>query len=291
MLSSRRSSFRHGLPRAACAATVALAALHAAPAAAQTPSPLAEWQYSAGIGLMKLFMDEIPQWQVELGAAASMRPRYDGAADYRVLFGPSIDVRYRDLFFWSTGEGIGWNALRGRNWRAGIAMSYNLGRREKDDSQNLSGMGAIHWAPEAKLFAEYAISKDFPLVMRVDARRSLGGSDGWIGDIGAYLPLPGSSEKFFWFAGPNVTLADSRYMQTWFGVSPVQASRTGYPVHNASAGLQSWSFGVTAVWFLDKHWFVTGDTVVRQLVGDARDSPLTRKSVNTGFDFSVNYQF
>ena len=277
-----------GLPRFACALLLAAAA-H--PAAAQTPGPLAEWQYSAGVPLMKLFMDEIPTWQVSLGAAASLRPRYDGAADYRVLFGPSIDIRYRDSFFASTGEGLGWNALRGQNWRAGIAMSYNLGRREKDDSQNLSGMGRIDWAPEAKLFAEYAVSKAFPLVFRVDARRSLGGSDGWIGDIGLYLPMPGSSETFFWFAGPNVTLADSRYMQTWFGVSPQQAARTGYRAFNAGAGVQSVSFGVSAVWFLDKHWFLTADTVARQLVGDARNSPLTRKSLNTGLDFSVNYQF
>jgi len=276
------------LPRIPCALLLAAAA-H--PAAAQTPGPLAEWQYSAGVPLMKLFMDEIPTWQVSLGAASSLRPRYDGAADYRVLFGPSIDIRYRDSFFASSGEGLGWNALRGQNWRAGIAMSYNLGRREKDDSQNLSGMGRIDWSPEAKLFAEYAVSKAFPLVFRVDARRSLGGANGWIGDVGLYMPMPGSSEKFFWFAGPNVTLADSRYMQTWFGVNPQQAARTGYPAFNAGAGVQSVSFGVSAVWFLDKHWFLTGDTVARELVGDARNSPLTRKSLNTGLDFSVNYQF
>lgn len=267
-----------------------LCALAAAPAWAQTPAPLAEWQFSAGIPLEKLFEDTIPDWEVRLGGAAMVRPRYDGSSDYIVVGGPSIDIRYRDIAFASIGEGLGVNVLRGKNWRAGIALSYNLGRRAKETSPLLDGMENINPAPEAKLFAEYAVSKEFPLVMRVDARRSLGGSDGWIGDIGAYMPLPGSSEKFFWFAGPTMTLADSRYMNAWYGLSASQA-RPGRPQFSPSGGIRSYGFGVSAVWFFDKHWFATTDVAVMQLVGDAKRSPLTQSATNGVFDLSINYQF
>jgi len=259
-------------------------------ASAQTPAPLAEWQFSAGIPLQKLFEDTIPDWQVRLGAAAMVRPRYDGSSEYIVIGGPSIDIRYRDLAFASIGEGLGVNLLRGKNWRAGIALTYNLGRRAKEDSPHLDGMGNINPAPEGKLFAEYAVSKEFPLVLRIDARRSLGGSDGWVGDIGAYMPLPGSSEKFFWFAGPTVTLADSRYMNAWYGVSDSQA-RAGRPAYHARGGIKSYGFGVSAVWYFNKHWFATSDIAISQLAGDAADSPITRKSTNGVFDLSINYEF
>ncbi|KWR90521.1 MipA/OmpV family protein [Cupriavidus sp. IDO] len=269
---------------------VACAAGSATQAMAQTPAPLAEWQFSAGIPLEKLFEEAIPDWEIRLGGAAMVRPRYDGSSEYIPIFGPSIDIRYRDLAFASIGEGLGINVLRGKNWRAGIALTYNLGRRAQEDSPHLDGMGNINIAPEAKLFAEYAISKEFPLVLRIDARRSLGGTDGWVGDIGAYMPLPGSSERFYWFAGPTMTLADSRYMNAWFGVSQSQA-RAGRPEFHASGGIKSYGFGVSAVWYFTKHWFATSDVAISQLVGDAASSPITRKATNGVFDFSINYEF
>lgn len=154
------------------------AALFPAAACPQTPAPLAEWQFSAGVPLQKLFEDDIPDWQVRLGAAAMVRPRYDGSSEYIFVGGPSIDICYRDLAFAMIGEGIGVNVLRGKNWRAGIALSYNFGRRGQNESPHPDGMGNINPAPEGKLFAEYAVSREFPLVLRIDARRSLGGLKG-----------------------------------------------------------------------------------------------------------------
>ncbi|WP_438501127.1 hypothetical protein, partial [Listeria monocytogenes] len=50
-------------------AFAALAAAGARDASAQTPSPLGEWQYTAGVPLQKLFDPNIPTWQVSVGAA------------------------------------------------------------------------------------------------------------------------------------------------------------------------------------------------------------------------------
>lgn len=268
-----------------------LAWLGAAPAHAQTPSPLAEWQYSVGVPLRKLYAPDIPDWEVRLGLAATIRPRYDGASDYYGIGGPSIDIRYRDLAFISTGEGIGFNAIHTSQIRAGIAITYDMGRREKKDHDHLRGMGNIGIVPESKIFAEYVVSKDFPLVIRANIRRQLGGSDGWVGDLGAYMPMPGSSKKFFWFLGPSMTFADSRYMQTWFGVSADQSARSGYPEHHPGAGIKSYGGGVSAIWLFDKHWFATADFGVAQLVGSAKSSPIVQRSTNLTGDISINYQF
>ncbi len=264
-----------------------------APAAvhAQTPSPLAEWQYSSGILLEQMFEPKLPTWRIRVGPSASFQPRYDGSDRYHLMGGPSIDIRYRDRFFLSTGEGIGVNVLTGPNWRVGVAASYDLGRRAADDLDHLSGMGNINPAPSLRLLGEYAISKSFPLVLRADLRRNFGGDNGWIGDLGAYMPMPGSSETFSWFAGPTMTIADSRYMNSWFGVNAQQSARSGYRQYDASAGIRSVGFGVSASLTVRKHWIVSADGAFQQLVGAAAHSPITQTRASGVFDVSVNYEF
>lgn len=267
------------------------AALAPAAAHAQTPSPLAEWQYSSGILLEQMFEPQMPTWRIRVGPSASFQPRYDGSDRYRMLAGPSIDIRYRDRFFLSTGEGIGMNVLTGPNWRIGVGAAYDLGRRAADDLGHLNGMGNINPAPSLRLLGEYVLSKSFPLVLRADLRRNFGGDNGWIGDIGTYMPMPGSSETFAWFAGPTMTIADSRYMNSWFGVNAGQAARTGYRQYDASAGIRSVGFGVSASLTVKKHWIFSADGAFQQLVGSAAHSPITQTRASGVFDLSVNYQF
>lgn len=66
---------------------------------AQTPGPLAEWQYSAGVGLRPLFQDPLPTWDVSLGVATSAQPRYPGSSQYHLEPGLTFDARYKDIAF------------------------------------------------------------------------------------------------------------------------------------------------------------------------------------------------
>lgn len=258
---------------------------------AQTPSPLQEWQYQSGIVLRNLFQPNPPRWQTTLGAAISLQPLYDGARPYHVQPGPVIDVRFRDLAFLSIGEGPGVNVLRGSNYRAGIALAYDLGRRVSQYPSHLQGLGNIEPAPVVKLFAAYAVSKEFPLVLRVDVRRIIGGANGVLGDLGAYLPLPGSSRTLVMFAGPSVTFADATYMQNVFGVGKAQAFRSGYSRFHAHAGLKAAGLGVSATYFFTKHWLLNGEAAVSRLLGSAADSPITQNALEGTTSMSIAYQF
>jgi outer membrane scaffolding protein for murein synthesis (MipA/OmpV family) len=261
------------------------------PVAAQTPSPLQEWQYSSGVLLRKLFEPNLPTWQVVVGAAASAAPLYDGARPYRVRPGPTVDIRYKDLAFLSAGGGLGVNLLRGENYRAGVALAYDLGRKVSDYPSHLNGLGDISPAPVVKLFASYAVSKSFPLVIRADLRRIVGASDGFVGDLGAYLPLPGSSREFVMFAGPSITFADSNYMQTTFGVDAAQAIASGYKRFKAHAGMKAIGFGFSANWFITDHWLVNGNAAVSRLMTDAADSPITEKRTQGTLALTLAYMF
>jgi outer membrane scaffolding protein for murein synthesis (MipA/OmpV family) len=258
---------------------------------AQTPSPLQEWQYSSGVALYKMFQPDMPDWRIETGLAAEPRPLYEGAKDYRVVGGPVIDVRYRDFLFASVGEGLGVNVLRGENYRAGVAIGYDLGRQARDDLAHLKGLGNVSAAPVVKLFGSYVISKSFPLVLRADLRQFVGGADGVAGDVEAYLPLPGSSEKLVMFAGPSFAFADRLHMQTLFGVSPNQSIASGYPDYLAHGGANSAGFGFSAIRFINKRWLINADLAVNRLLGSANDSPITQTKAGGVFALSCAYQW
>lgn len=267
----------------------ALATLAPALASAQTPSPLQEWQYSGGVALEKLFEPNLPDWNVVLGAAVEDKPLYDGAKLTRTLGGPLINIRYKDFAFASVGEGLGLNLVHGDHYRGGLALTYDLGRLERNDISHLHGLGDIDRAPALKAFFSYAISKSFPLVVRADVRQFVGGADGMVADIDAYMPLPGSSRRLIMFAGPSFTYADHRYLQKEFGVTTGQSVASGYPVYDVHAGSDAVGFGFSATGFITEHWMINLDTAVNRLLGSAAYSPITQKTTQHVVVISLGY--
>jgi outer membrane scaffolding protein for murein synthesis (MipA/OmpV family) len=260
-------------------------------AVAQTPSPLQEWQYSSGIILEKLFEPNPPDWRVVAGVAAEYQPLYDGAKPYRLIAGPVINIQYKDLYFFSVGEGLGVNIVRGDNYRMGLSLGYDRGRRVEDDLEHLRGLGNIATAPVLKAFGSYVISKDFPLILRADVRQFIGGSDGVVGDLQAYMPLPGSSQKLVMFAGPSFSFASHLYQQTTFGVSSAQAAASGYPVYEAHAGSNSMGLGFSASRFLTKHWIINTDMAIDRLIGSASESPFIVHKSQAAIALSFEYSW
>jgi outer membrane scaffolding protein for murein synthesis (MipA/OmpV family) len=249
------------------------------PAGAQTPAPLQEWQYSGGIALYKMYEPQTPLWQVDAGLAVEPRPLYEGSERYRALEGPVLDIRYKDLAFLSAGEGLGINIFHGDNYRAGVAIGYDMGRLEHDDLDHLKGLGDVGTSATVKLFGSYVISKAFPVVFRGDIRQYTGGAGGLEGDVEVYMPLPGSSENFVLFAGPSLTFADRSHLQTLFGVTPDQSLASGYGPYSAHSGLESAGFGISATRIVHHHWIVLANIAANRLLGSAAASPITQTRV------------
>jgi outer membrane scaffolding protein for murein synthesis (MipA/OmpV family) len=253
---------------------------------AQTPSPLPEWEYSAG-QLMRIHaQDKVPDWSISLGPSVNFQPKYVGASQYHLR--PGIDVRYKDIWFFSGGEGLGINALHGKSHRVGMAITYDLGRHEKDDAA-LRGVGSLRPAPEVKFFAEYLL---FPVTFRADIRHGFGGYNGWVGDFSIYTPIAGSKKyKYFVFFGPTVTWADKSYFQSYWGIDPTQAAKSGYRVYHVSGGMKDVSLGLNATWFYYKQYFVNLTAGGSRLLDDAADSPLAQERVQGVVNFTLGYNF
>ena len=259
---------------------------------AQTPSPLQEWQYSGGIILARLFQPDLPQWQTVLGVASEVQPAYEGSRAYHVNGGPVINIHYRDIAFFSTGEGLGYNFLHGDHYQVGLALTYDLGRKERDDLRNLKGVGDISAAPVGKLFGSWVLSRKFPLILRVDARQFIGGAQGLVGDAAVYLPLPGSSRSFVMFAGPSITMATNHYLRTLYGVTPAQSAASGHPVYTIPhAGTAAAGVGFSATRFITEHWLFNVDAAISQIRGSPAHSPLVETHTQRVLAVSVDYHW
>jgi len=286
------------LVRAGLATTLAFAA---GMAGAQTPSPLPEWTYSSGMLLRNHFGgDQLPKWDFNVGLAGEFQPKYDGSQDYRIQGGPNFDIRYRNIAFLATGEGLGWNIIHSSNARAGLAITYDLGRSDVSSSVEYNHgvayrerpVGSVNPGPEVKAFGEYLffpIDK-LPLTVRADVRRAIGGYNGWVADFAAYMPVVGS-EKFFVFIGPAITFADKNYMQNYFGVTSEQSTESSYPIYTPEGGVKEISFGTSATWFFTKHWYTNVTASAAHLVDDAANSPTTEEKIQGAVSLDLGYSW
>jgi outer membrane scaffolding protein for murein synthesis (MipA/OmpV family) len=258
----------------------------ALPAEAQTPLPLANWQYSSGEVLAPLG-GPVPEWRVTVGAGAMLQPNFEGAKRYEGEPSGILDIRYRDLAFLSDGEGLGVNLVHGPGYRAGIAIGYDLGRDTHDDPRLLH-LSNVSPAPEPKLFAQYFL---LPVVLTLDLRKAIGGNDGLIGDFGAYVPLPLADRHAFLFLGPSVTMANDRYMRSYFGVSPSESAVSGLREFAPGGGVKNATLGATAVWLLGDHWLLLGQGAYERLLGGAATSPIPETRTQFVLGLNVGYRF
>jgi outer membrane scaffolding protein for murein synthesis (MipA/OmpV family) len=256
------------------------------PLFAQTPSPLADWQYSAGEVLQSVSGEPIPDWRETVGLGVSTQPSFVGAKGMKVLPSMVLDLRYKDIAFASDGEGIGVNLLHGEGYRAGFSLSYDLGRNSHDDD-HLRNLPNIAFAPAPKAFAQIFIE---PFVLAVDIRKAIGGNDGLIGEIGVYVPIPFDDDDFL-LIGPAVTWADHRYTNAYFGVSEATSKVSGFAPFRAHGGLANAGAGASFVHLMGDHWLVEGDTGYRRLLGDAARSPIVETKLQFSLDVNLAYRF
>jgi outer membrane scaffolding protein for murein synthesis (MipA/OmpV family) len=112
-----------------------------------------------------------------------------------------------------------------------------------------------------------------------------------VADVGAYMPLPGSSKQFVMFAGPSVTLATHHFFQSEFGVTASESLASGHPEFDPHAGLESAGIGFSSTKFFGDHWLLNLDAAFSKLLGSAGTSPITERSAQHVVTLSVNYRW
>lgn len=241
-------------------------------------------------------------WDATLGAVANHAPAYSGAASNRVRVIPGFSLRWGRVSFASRSAFVARGSDAGARggvrvdlspsdrFRVGLGLRGDSGRRESS-SPELAGLGDIRRTLRVRLGVSYRLDDGWRVgsSLTVDALgRGRGG--GTLGDLSAGRDIrlgPHTSLG----VGATLTFGDRRYQQAYYGITPEQSARSGYPVYTPGAGLRDVGIGVGVRTYVGRRWVLFGGVNASQLLGVARDSPLTRRSAAWGASAGVVYRF
>lgn len=232
-------------------------------------------------------------WQIQVGVGAFYGPAFLGSDDYQMQAGPNFEVRYKDRFFISLFDGIGFDLIKTENLRAGPIAKYQSERKENGKSsfviagkrtKALRGMGDVDATPELGGYVEYEAG---PFQVGAEVRKGIGGHKGLIADIKANLrgPVPGMtiSERPIMFSiGPRATIVDGNYNEAYFGIDERQSLRSGLRTYDAGGGLLSFGAGAAVIVPISDKMSIAVLGGYDRLSGDAAKSPLVRERGSRG---------
>jgi len=190
-------------------------------------------------------------WRFKVGAGALYAPAFVGSKDYQVIVFPTVKVEYKDLFFASVKEGVGYNAIHSDGWRVGPLVKYQFERKEDGSnpfrvgghkSTALKGLGNVDATLECGGFAEYSYE---PFAYKVELRQGVNGHKGMIGEAGINYSgtIKRSGPPIFYAFGPRATFADSDYINAYFGIDRTQSVNSGLNRYDGGGGFVSYGLG------------------------------------------------
>ena len=223
-----------------------------------------------------------------VGGALVAGRQYPGSNERRYALVPLIEYQWKSGWFAGTVNGLGYDFSRRPDMSYGVRLTADLGRPQ-NRSLALRGMGDIDIRPEAGAFFNYYLS---PQMALSSSLRYGSGNDrnGVVIDIGAaYSTMLAPQWRLG--VGAAATYANADYMQSYFGVTPVQSARSGYASTSASAGLRDVRANAALTYLLTPRVSITTALSASSLQGDAKDSPLVRQRNSVGGLVSVLYRF
>lgn len=213
------------------------------------------------------------QRRVRVAIGAQLQPSFPGSEDFSVGPFGTVSVARGDapFAFEAPDESVGFAIIDKGGFGVGPALSLQGSRT---DSEIGAPLGKVKTTFEAGGFVEYQLAPSFRV--RTEVRKGLGGHDGWIGDLSAdFIVRDGDAYTFS--LGPRVSVTDSRYQRSYFGVTPAQAARTGLPVFDPDGGVQAVGASAGLIYQFTERWGVYSYARYDRLVGDAADSPIVRQ--------------
>ncbi len=214
-------------------------------------------------------------WVVTLGATVEYGPSYEGSKHYTFGALPSFDIhRLGEATEYSApDDNFDYELFDFHGLEIGPVVGLRDDRFDLNNLQ-LQSQRRVRWNFDAGGFAQYWLMEN-RLRLRTEVRQSLWGGDGLVGDFALdwFQPL---GDKWLLSAGPRLSMANSIYMRSNFGISESQAARREHVgAFDAEAGVKSVGFTVAATYTISPAWSVQVYEKYNRLVGDAADSPIT----------------
>lgn len=270
----------------AAAVAVAQDAAPAAPAAAPPAAAAASAPAAA-------------RFEGAVGLVLSHHPSYQGSADARTRLQPGIFLRYGRWTVTTTGgfvtrsheevpRGLTADLVRRDDLRVKLSLRLDGGRDANADDA-LAGLSDVRPTVRGHLSVQRRFGGGWSA--------TLGFNPDLLGRGGGLLANAGLGHT--WSLGPRqtldlglgLTLADRRYLRSYFGVNPAESPASGYRVYQPGPGLRD--VGLTLGWHgeLGPHWVAFAGGGLGRLLGPAADSPLTRRAGSWSLNGGLAWRF
>jgi MipA family protein len=224
-----------------------------------------------------------PKFEGAIGLTLAYRPEFSGASRSVFKLSPGLFLRYGRFTLTNASgfatrrvddvvPGLGVDLLRSERARVGLSLRVDQGRSE-NTAGAFTGLGSVRPTVRARA----SLSGQIQGPWRAGASWSvdlLGRQGGGFGDISVGWDAPLSPHTKL-NVGAALGLADARYLQTYYGISPDQAARTSYPVYQPKAGLRDASLTTNLRHDIGRDWILLAGASANRLLGPAAASPLT----------------
>lgn len=243
------------------------------------------------ISLIARAADTDPK-SLTLGIGATSAPRYSGSDQRQWQFVPVIQARDGAVFFDSQ-KGVGYDLQSDSGLYLEHTLGYSLGRSDKnaswrDGSDKLKGMGNIDAALNTALAVGWTIAPW--LTVEGKAALPLSDSQGVQYQTSVILiPLQDESDTIAFQSA--ALFGDSRYMNTFYGVSQKQSQRSDYARYSAPGGFYGVQSSLTWGHQFTPQWGTTLVAGYTWLNDHAADSPIVFRRNEATATAAITYTF
>lgn len=228
--------------------------------------------------------DRLNKWNVVIGAGGIYAPKFEGSDEFEVQPFPMFSATFGE-YVTVDPRGISINVYRYQSFSFVAKVGYEAGRQE-DDSDHLKGLGDVDAGAVIGGKLAYELG---PVELFTSFDKTIGGSDGLVGTVGASISH--SYNQFLFSAGASATWADANHMDSYFGVTAAQSARSGLAAYDAGAGFKRIDFEASVTYVTEKSWLVQGQIGLGYLVGDAADSPIVQDAFQPSAMLMLGYKF
>ncbi|MDH4450108.1 MAG: MipA/OmpV family protein [Rhodoferax sp.] len=224
-----------------------------------------------------------------VGLGVATAPAYPGADQIRTIGMPIGEYHWANGVYIGGGDSlVGVKRSVAPQLQVGVGLGAESGRKESDSSY-LAGMGNVDDQATLHLHANWAASAQWALRSGLQLGAGHGGKGALLKlEVGYTFPLGAATQLRL---STGASLANADYMQTYFGVTALQARTSAYTAYTPSAGLRDVNVGIGLRHQLNQRWSLMGGLSSTSLAGSAKDSPLVRKASNQSAFAAVVYSF
>ncbi|MCC3704834.1 MipA/OmpV family protein [Rouxiella badensis] len=232
------------------------------------------------------------QQSLNLGLAMQNSPRYSGSENKHWQFAPVVQAR-DGAFFFDSQKGVGYDLQSDSGLYLEHTLGYSLGRSDsnsnwRDGSDRLKGMGNINATVNTVVAVGWAVTPWLSLEGKTILPLSDGQGVKYQTSI-TLLPIQNETNTVA-FQGAAL-FGDSRYMNTFYGVSRDQSFHSGYAQYQANSGFYGVDSTLTWSHQFTPHWSTAASIEYTRLDKHAKDSPIVFKPNQVSSTIAFIYNF